>query len=430
MTFHSNWNARTGVNDCWGYTAPNGDEYALVGSTSGTSVINVTDPAVPYETGFIPGPSSTWRDIKTYSTYAYVTTEAGGGLEIIDLSDPENPADLANYTGGFTTAHNIYIDTTTARAYIAGSNLGSGGVRILDLSVPTAPVEIGSWETAYFHDVMVQNGRLYGSAIWADTIYVLDVSNPASVTVLGSKTGYPNAFTHNAWVTEDDNYLMTTDELTGSACRMWDLTNLPTITQSSIYLPNPATIPHNAHIEGDYAYISHYSLGVRIVDISDPFNVTEVGYYDTYPNNDAGGYNGCWGAFPFFETSPDLLLASDRSTGLYVLSYSPPGSAVDAPVVAAADGFRVDSGAPNPFRAGELTTVALQVPAAGPVRAEVFDVSGRRVADLLDETLAPGAHRITWDGRAADGAKVPAGTYFLKVRTDAGQETRKMVVVR
>ncbi|NNE44851.1 MAG: hypothetical protein HKN12_11645, partial [Gemmatimonadetes bacterium] len=28
VTFHSNWNARTGVNDCWGYTAPNGDEYA------------------------------------------------------------------------------------------------------------------------------------------------------------------------------------------------------------------------------------------------------------------------------------------------------------------------------------------------------------------------------------------------------------------
>ncbi|NNE43697.1 MAG: choice-of-anchor B family protein, partial [Gemmatimonadetes bacterium] len=281
----------------------------------------ITDPANPYETGFIPGASSTWRDIKTYLTYAYVTNESSGGIEIIDLTDPENPGDLANYTG-ITRAHNLFIDESTGLLYTAGSNLNAGGTRILDLTNPTNPVEIASWELAYFHDVMVQNGRLYGSGINNATLYVLDVSNPTGgIATLATKSGYPNAFTHNAWVTPDDAYVMTTDETTGAACRMWDLSNLSNLVEVDNYLPNAATIPHNTHIDGDIAVISHYTLGVKIVDVSTPNNLQEVGYYDTWPSDDGGGFNGCWGAFPFFGTTPGLIVASDQSTGLYVLEY-------------------------------------------------------------------------------------------------------------
>jgi choice-of-anchor B domain-containing protein len=323
IIFHANLHEHAEYNDIWGYTAPNGDEYALLGTNTGTAVINVVDPDNPYETGFIPGPTSIWRDIKTYNHYAYVTNETSGGLEIIDLADPENPVDLPNYTG-FTSAHNLYIDTTTARCYIAGSNLVAGGARILSLANPTAPVEIGFWETAYLHDIMVQDDILYGSAINNARLYILDVSNPASIATLAQKGSYPNAFTHNAWVTPDGNYVMTTDETAGAACRMWDITNLPTVTETDNYLPNAFTIPHNAHIDGDLAVISHYTLGVRVVDVSDPFNLVELGYYDTWPATDGGTYDGCWGAYPFFTTNPDLIVASDISTGLYVLEYKGP----------------------------------------------------------------------------------------------------------
>ena len=37
-------------NDIWGYVAPNGDEYALVGTTSGLVVYNCVDPQAPYQT--------------------------------------------------------------------------------------------------------------------------------------------------------------------------------------------------------------------------------------------------------------------------------------------------------------------------------------------------------------------------------------------
>jgi choice-of-anchor B domain-containing protein len=327
IIFHSNLDEHPGYNDCWGYTAPNGDEYALLGATTGTAVINIVDPKSPYETGFIPGPTSTWRDIKTYQHYAYVTNETSGGIEIIDLADPESPVDLPNYTG-INTAHNLYIDTTTGRLYTAGAHgVGgtlTGGTRILSLANPTAPVEVGSWETVYLHDVMVQSDRLYGSAINAATLYVLNVANVASITTLGTASGYPLAFTHNAWVTPDGNYVMTTDEQVGASCRMWSLSNLPAITQTGAYLPNAGTIPHNTHIDGNLAVISHYTIGMRVVDVSDPFNLVELGYYDTWPLDNSGSFNGCWGAFPFFQTNPNLILASDISTGLYVLEYKGP----------------------------------------------------------------------------------------------------------
>jgi choice-of-anchor B domain-containing protein len=322
---HANVDDYAEYNDIWGYTAPNGDEYALLGTTTGLSVVNIVDPAHPYETGFIPGPTSLWRDIKTYSHYAYVVQDEGsGGMRIVDLDDPEDPQLVATYTaGGHNRAHNLYIDVPTARAYICGNN-GTGGFIMLDLTSPTAPTEVTRWDVAYLHDIMVQNGVAYGSAINVDRLYVLDVSNPASITTLGTAEGYPAAFTHNAWVTADDAYVMTTDETSSSSTRMWDLSTLPNLAQTDSYRPSTTTIPHNAHIDGDLAIISYYTLGVKIVDISDPFDIVEVAAFDSYPANDGGTYDGCWGAYPFFQTNPDLIVIADINTGLYILEYKGP----------------------------------------------------------------------------------------------------------
>ena len=69
-------------NDIWGYTAPNGDEYALLCTTTGTVVVDVTNPGSPIERGFFPFGSSTWRDCRTYGNYAYVVTEATSGFTL------------------------------------------------------------------------------------------------------------------------------------------------------------------------------------------------------------------------------------------------------------------------------------------------------------------------------------------------------------
>ena len=94
-------------NDIWGYAAPNGDEYALLCTTTGTVVVDVTNPSNPIERGWFPFGSSSWRDCRTYGTYAYVVTEATSGFQIIDLSNPNNPTAVGTFGTSVTNnAHN------------------------------------------------------------------------------------------------------------------------------------------------------------------------------------------------------------------------------------------------------------------------------------------------------------------------------------
>jgi hypothetical protein len=97
MILHKNIDVYPGGNDVWGYTAPNGTEICIFGHREGTSFVDATDPPNAVEVFNLPGPSSVWRDIKTYQHYAYIVTEgaaAGTGLQIVDLADPLNPVIL------------------------------------------------------------------------------------------------------------------------------------------------------------------------------------------------------------------------------------------------------------------------------------------------------------------------------------------------
>src|SRR4051812_11661858 len=83
MTLNQYPNA--GYSAIWGYTAPNGREYALLGVTTGTSIVDITDSANIHEVAFIAGKETEWRELKSYQNYAYVVTDnAATGIQIID----------------------------------------------------------------------------------------------------------------------------------------------------------------------------------------------------------------------------------------------------------------------------------------------------------------------------------------------------------
>src|SRR6187551_2274 len=74
----------------WGYVDSLNNEYALVGTADGVRIIDVTNPAVPVQRFAVTGNTSSWREIKTWGKYAFVTTEATApnlGIQIIDLSN-------------------------------------------------------------------------------------------------------------------------------------------------------------------------------------------------------------------------------------------------------------------------------------------------------------------------------------------------------
>ncbi len=123
----------TVLNDMWGWTDPeSGEDYALVGSRTGTAFVNITNPASPEVYGFLPTASSqggdVWRDIKVYENYAYIVSEHDDhGVQVFDLTRLRDwngtytTYDVDNLYTGHGSAHNIFINEDTGFAYSVGA---------------------------------------------------------------------------------------------------------------------------------------------------------------------------------------------------------------------------------------------------------------------------------------------------------------------
>lgn len=308
----------------WGYVAPDGREYALFGSQIGTFIYDITEKPLK-EVAFIPGPRNPWREIKVYRQYAYIASEAtdGGGLQIIDLSGLPNTANLVRTdTSYFKSAHTIFVRDHYLYVMGTASTSGAnGGAIILDLEPdPLNPRRIGMVNPYYYHDAWVRNDTLLGAAINGQGCDIYDIKDKTSPKHLATIT-YPGSGTHNAEITADGGYVVTSDEigLTQKTMKVWDIRDLENITKVAEFTPDPNSIVHNVHVVGRYVLAAWYTAGVRILDMIDPRHPREVGYYDTYPTP-TGGFNGVWEVYGFFPSGK--IIASDRNTGLYVMEFN------------------------------------------------------------------------------------------------------------
>ncbi len=314
-----------------GFVDTLGNEYALVGTYYGLDIVDVTVPSNPVIKFSVYGPQSEWREVKTYRKYAYVTTEGGGGLTVVDLSQLPDTFYFKQYTGDGLIAnqlgsiHALHCDTATGYLYLYGSDIGSGNTIFLDLTDPWNPAYAGQYEfpsggnTAYVHDGIVSNDTMYEAHIYSGFFAVVDVRNKSNPVLLATQNT-PTNFTHNTWLSDNHKTLFTTDENNGSFLGAYDISDLSNIRELSRFqtAPGSGAIIHNTHILNDYAITSWYKEGVVITDVSHPDNPIEVGHYDTYTQGAGGGFNGCWGVYPFLPSG--TIVASDIDNGLYVLS--------------------------------------------------------------------------------------------------------------
>lgn len=317
-------------NDIWGYVDENGDEYAIMGTRTGTSIIALDRADSLEEIFFIPGVSSTWRDIKHYGDHLYVTTDVGQeGLLIIDMSQvssdsisyhfwrPELELN-GNNLDTLNKCHNIYADDN-GYAYLAGCNIYSGGVLIFNLiDNPDTPQLVGASDRIYAHDCYVNNDVLYTSDIYAGEVSIYDVRDKSNPQLLGRQSTTGN-FTHNAWSSYDNNYVFTTDEIRGGYVDAYDISDPNDIKRLDSWQPRDAfdraIIPHNTHFFNDFLITSWYTEGVIVLDASQPDNLIPVAQYDTYDGSQ-GGFEGAWGAYPFLPSG--RILVSDINSGLFV----------------------------------------------------------------------------------------------------------------
>ena len=337
-------------NDCWGWTdSSTGKEYALVGVSTGTSFVDLSDLEFPRVVGFLPTHtvSSSWRDIKTYGNYAFIVSEATDhGMQVFDLTrlgtvDANSPpvtftAD-AHYDG-FGKAHNIVINESQGYAYAVGTTTYNGGPHFVDISNPLNPLAAGGYgDDSYSHDAQVityngpdsdYTGReiLIGSN--QNRVVIVDVTDKLNPTQI-STINYSNiGYTHQGWFTEDFNYFILGDELDeinfGGNTRniVFDFSDLNNPSLHMDYYGPTTAIDHNGYVNGSEYYLANYAAGIRIIDITNIGNQTmsEVGYFDTYPENDNASFNGVWNVYPYFSSGN--IIISDINRGFFVVRKS------------------------------------------------------------------------------------------------------------
>lgn len=412
----------------WGYVAPNGREYAILGCPTGTAFVDITDSANIHEVDFLTGLTSSWREMKTYSHYAYIVSEAtNSALQIVDLQYLPDSVRLVktwNYSG-YTKTHTI--SQSGHYLYLNGGNAtANGGITVLDVIDPINPVKLGQWSTLYVHDCRVVNDTIFAANINDAKVSIINATNKSSLSSITSFTNLPGSGPHNTAVTENRKRLFVTDEI-GNApylLKVWNIENLSNITYVTSWQPTNITtsIVHNIEIYGNYALVAHYSAGVRVIDISNPDVPTEVAWYDTYPSNNNESYNGCWGVYLF---PSGKIAASDRQTGLYILKTSTLTGIQNNVNAAIPENFTLEQNYPNPFNPS--TNIKYSLPMSSFVTLKVFDAAGNEVATLVNNKQNAGSYDINFD---AGKNGLSSGIYFYSLQSDGFKQTKKMILVK
>jgi choice-of-anchor B domain-containing protein len=313
------------VSSLWGYIDPeDSTEYAAVGTATGLSVVDLSDPNNIVEVAFVPDVNSQWREVKSFGHYIYAVTEGGGGVLVVNMKDA--PANVTSThwaptipgLGTLNKIHSIFMDEF-GFMYLNGSNLNSGGVIIADVSADDGtPVYVGKAPAVYCHDSYARNNKLYTSDIYVGRFSVYDITDKTNIKLLATQAT-PYSFTHNIWLNDAGDVLFTTDEKANAPVAAYNISDLNNIVELDQFRPvatiGAGAIPHNVHVWNDWLIVAYYTEGTIIVDGSRPENLIEVGYFDSFVSQTAGFY-GVWGVYPYFPSG--LVIASDMQNGLLV----------------------------------------------------------------------------------------------------------------
>ncbi|NRA60709.1 MAG: choice-of-anchor B family protein, partial [Psychrobium sp.] len=360
------------ANDIWGHVDLNtGTEYAIIGIINGVAIFDLSDPEKPREVGAISGVNSTWRDIKVYQyfdkalntwqAFAYVTIDGKKDfVSIIDLNQLPLSVSLVKKDTAVTKAHNVYISDVdyslnialpgaTPLLHLVGAPLTSDGYKgsFISFSLDD-PKTLGgmtqgaNFGNGYTHDgtsMRIDDARKDTDCVNSGetcTIFMdfnekeiklWDITKAGKQNQLASFTYFdvPDAskYVHSGWWSEDKRYLFVHDEFDeirgglNSTVRIFDLQSLTNPVLAGKWTGPVAAIDHNGFVRGNRYYMSNYTRGLTILDITDPANPIEVGFFDTFPQNDLPSFNGAWGVYPFLPSG--IILVSDISGGLFIL---------------------------------------------------------------------------------------------------------------
>jgi hypothetical protein len=336
------------LSNIWGYTAPDGKEYAIVGSKTATNIYDVSDCGNPIlKASIIDSLNTRWREYKVYKNFLYSVSEldggsgSHGGLKMFDLTNINNItySNATQVDSFFTNGHTLSIDTATSRLYVSGA--GAGHLFIYQLSPnnirPKLIKKIVSLSTStkdgYIHDLYAHKDTIYASHPYTSgwfSVYRLRMSPDTALIRLGFNDQV-NGLNHSSWPHPlHPQYFYCATENQGVPMTIYEVQNDNNIAVNVLkkhQFKDPLGAPtfnnniyHNPHAKGNELFISAYNDGVVIYDISEPLQPVKVAHYDSYPaaptaTSGYTGFQGAWGIYPFFTSGCHLV--SDMFTGFH-----------------------------------------------------------------------------------------------------------------
>ncbi len=352
-----------------------------------------------YQTELVkPNPGFRNSELTIHQGYLYVSKE-GKPLEIFDLRNNPWPTQIGTTSfapkGRFVFYKNHMYSQDSENIYVTS------------LDIPNAPAIVNTLRTndGYPWAVGVDADKLlFCESRGILSIYnLLDPVNPV-------KTGTLQLA--EAQFAVAGNYVYSSDS-------GYQHINIHDISDPSApYLVDQIGIkrPYLYSASGRYLFVSHSPSSISVFDISSPARPRLLGTQDT----------GIW--TDEMLAANNKLVGQGHYAGIFVLEVDEPtGISNDTPTDLFTN-FQLSPNYPNPFN--PQTTIEFELAKAGIINLEVFNTLGQRVRVLKSGWETAGSHHIVWDGRDDAGHPVSSGSYFYKLKTEHGEETRRMVLVR
>jgi hypothetical protein len=388
--------------------AVSGNNAFVAASSWGLCCVQIRDPngpliGGPRIIGSVETPGQA-RRLAVAGDYAYLADGYVGGLQVIEVSQPEKPQIVGSLN---TTGWCRDIDVSNGFAYVVE---GSAAVlRVIDISEPSAPrltsfISGSGWGWAQGLDV---SGEYAFVATSAAGLQIVDVTDPSAPMIIGGVMIPGEA--EDVLVSGELAYVV--DGYAG-AVHVVDVTNLaqPQII-GSVETPTLAT---SLAISGAHAYVADTYCGLQVIDVENPHSPGIVGCLDTpgFPRDVA--------------TTERFLLLADGIAGLHFLPRQCPSKT--AVSQSKTDQVQELFVIPNPVRSG--VNIHGGSVFQGTFRAGIYDIAGRLVRIIHEGISANSLTSIQWDGCDSQGVPAAAGTYIVRVSTSNGVLSERLTVIR
>jgi choice-of-anchor B domain-containing protein len=417
---------------CWGWADTlSGREYGIIGSTTGTYFIEVTDPTMPFQRDYVSSHHTNliWHEYKMYGKYLYIISDgpSSNQLQICDLSYlPDSVHVVYDSNTLISRAHTISIDGN--KLYLGSPTSGTTySMRVYSLNNPELPVLLRTLNQDYpsissVHDMFVVHDTVYASCGYDGLfIYKFDtITNHFSQ--IGSLTTYPDqGYNHSSVLSGDHSTLYMCDELPeGMGNKIVDVTTISNPTCDSVFYTNVGDTPHNPFVKGNFLYIAAYQDGVYIYDISHPRVPVLAGFFDTHPQNgttyvSGQGDRGCWSVYT--DLPSGTLLAADMQKGLFCLDVSQITSGIHQTHFSNEGVFVY----PNP--ANDLLKIKLNLKNTADCNIRITDILGNERKHFNASNSVNGEFQMSL-------SDLQPGIYLVKVKTADKTFIQKVNVVK